>query len=269
MAVEREVECRSLLGRSRIYGVDYSINPYVGCEHGCAYCFARFMIRYAGASEGWGQFVNVKVNAPNVLEGQLRAAKKGLVLLSSVTDPYQPIESKYQLTRRILERLIAADFPVSILTKSSLVLRDLDLIRKFSKSEVGLTITTLDEEITKNFEPKATPPKTRLETLKTLSNSDIETYAFIGPILPYTTEESLEELIARLAKIPVKRILVDRLNIKAGNWRTIKGTILEHYPYLLPKFEEALFKQSHYYERLKPDIGELCKKYGLTVDFCY
>jgi len=258
-----------VLGRSRIYGVDYSINPYVGCEHGCAYCFARFMIRYAGANEGWGQFVNVKVNAPHVLERQLRTARKGLVLLSSVTDPYQPIESKHQLTRRILERLIAADFPLSILTKSSLVLRDIDLIRKFSKSEVGLTITTLDEEVASNFEPKASPIKARLETLKTLSSSGIETYAFIGPILPHITEESLEELVTRLAKTPVKRILVDRLNIKAGNWRTIKETLSKHYPNLIPKFEEALFKQSHYYERLKPDIEELCKKYGLTVDFCY
>ena len=269
MVVEREVECRSLLGRSRIYGVDYSINPYMGCEHGCAYCFARFMIRYAGASEGWGQFVNVKVNAPHVLERQLRTARKGLVLLSSVTDPYQPIESKYQLTRRSLELLLAADFPVSILTKSSLVLRDIDLIRKLSKSEVGLTMVTLDEDVARNFEPKASSIKERLETLRTLSSSGIETYAFIGPVLPYVTEESLEELIARLAKTPVKRILVDRLNIKAGNWRTIKKTLSEHYPNLIPKFEEALFKQSHYYERLKPDIGELCKKHGLMFEFCY
>lgn len=269
MVVEREVECRSVLGRSRIYGVDYSINPYVGCEHSCTYCFARFMIRHAGAREGWGQFVNVKINAPHVLEGQLRATRKGLVLLSSVTDPYQPVESKYRLTRRSLELLLAADFPVSILTKSSLVLRDIDVIRKFSKSEVGLTITTLDEEVAGNFEPKATPPRKRLETLKTLSDGGVETYAFIGPILPYITEQSLEELIARLAKIPVKRILVDRLNIKAGNWRTIKETLSKHYPNLIPKFEEALFEQSHYYERLKPDIGELCKKHGLMFEFCY
>jgi len=269
MVVERTVECRSLLGRSRIYGVDYSINPYVGCEHGCAYCFARFMIRYAGASEGWGQFVNVKVNAPHILERQLRTARKGLVLLSSVTDPYQPIENKHHLTRRILELLVAADFPVSILTKSSLVLRDIDLIRKLSRSEVGLTITTLNEDIARYFEPKASPTKERLETLKTLSSNGIETYAFIGPILPYITEEGLEELISRLAKTPVKRILVDKLNIKAGNWRTIKKTLSEHYPNLIPKFEEALFKQSHYYERLKPDIRELCKRHGLTADFCY
>ena len=269
MVVERIVECRSALGRSRIYGVDYSINPYVGCEHGCAYCFARFMIRYAGASEGWGQFVNVKVNAPNVLEGQLRAAKKGLVLLSSVTDPYQPIENKHYLTRRILELLVTADFPVSILTKSSLVLRDMDLIGKLSRSEVGLTMVTLDEDVARNFEPKASPIKERLEALKTLSGSGIETYAFIGPILPHITEESLEELVAKLAKTPVKRVLIDRLNIKAGNWRTIKGTLLKHYPNLLPKFEEALFKQSNYYERLKPKVGELCKKHGLTADFCY
>src|SRR3990172_5539619 len=143
----REIKAKSILTKSGIPGVDYCINPYVGCSHGCRYCYATFMKKYTGHTEPWGSFVDVKINAPEILQKQLKRAKRGRVLISSVTDAYQPIESKYKLTRQCLEILLQSQFPVDILTKSPLVLRDTDLIKKFKDIEVGITITTNEEKI--------------------------------------------------------------------------------------------------------------------------
>lgn len=147
----KEIEAKSILTKSGIPGVDYCINPYVGCFHACKYCYATFMKRFTGHTEAWGSFVDVKVNAPDVLQKQLKNKVKGRVMVSSVTDAYQPIEAKYKLTRKCLEILLQNQFPVDILTKSPLVLRDLDLIKKFKDIEVGVTITTNDDKIRKVF----------------------------------------------------------------------------------------------------------------------
>ena len=143
----REIRAKSILTKSGIPGIDYCINPYVGCAHGCRYCYATFMKRYTGHTEAWGSFVDVKINAPEILQRQLKRAKRGRILISSVTDAYQPIESKYKLTRQCLEILLQSQLPVDILTKSPLVLRDMDLIKKFKDIEVGITITTHEEKI--------------------------------------------------------------------------------------------------------------------------
>ncbi|MEM2851112.1 MAG: radical SAM protein [Candidatus Bathyarchaeia archaeon] len=269
MTYIREIKCKSVLSKSRIYGVNYSVNPYLGCEHGCFYCFARFMIKYAGQGMEWGEFVSVKTNSPRVLDLELCRAKKGLVLMSSVTDPYQPLEEKYELTRQILEILARYDFPVSILTKSHLVTRDVDIMKEFSNCEVGLTIVTLDERVREAFEPRAPQIKKRLEALWELHDSGIETYGFIGPMLPYLTEETLEDLLSKLTEVAVDRILVDRLNLKAGNWRTIQQALAKCYPELICMFERILFTRNEYYERLKLRISESCKRRNLKVDFCY
>ncbi len=269
MVVVREVLCKSALSRSRIYGVDYSVNPYLGCQHGCAYCYARFVARRSHRDEEWGSFVDVKVNALQRLALELRKEPKGLVLLSSVTDPYQPLERRYGLTRGALQLLAEHDFPTSLLTKSDLVLRDLDILKKMGDCEVGLTVTTLDEDVKKVFEPLATPIRDRLEALRKLHEADVETYAFLGPMLPHLSENRLDELLNRLCEVGVNRIMVDRLNLKAGNWPPIRKALSENFLHLLSKFTEALFKPSGYYERLRMKISEMCLKRGLRVDFCY
>jgi len=124
--IVKEILCKSVLSKSGISSVDYAVNPYVGCQHGCVYCYARFMKRFTGHGEEWGEFVDVRVNAPQVLTRELSRTAKGVVLLSSVTDPYQPLEKKYELTRKCLQKLLMYQFPITILTKSTLVLRDLD-----------------------------------------------------------------------------------------------------------------------------------------------
>jgi DNA repair photolyase len=203
----REIDVRTVLSKSGIPGVDYCINPYVGCFNGCRYCYATFMKRYTGHREAWGSFVDVKVNGPEVLHRQIRRAHKGTVMISSVTDPYQPMEENYRLTRRCLEILLQHQFPVHILTKSPLVLRDMDLIKQFNKIEVGVTVTTDDETIKRIFEPQAPSIDTRIHTLKTLCENGINTYAFIGPLLPMNPE-ALSERINPY----VQSVLIDRMN---------------------------------------------------------
>lgn len=230
--IVKEIEAKSVLTKSRIEGVPYCLNPYVGCQHGCAYCYARFMKKFSGHTEPWGNFVDVKINAPQVLEKQLNKAKKECVSISTVTDPYQPLEKKYGITRKCLEILLQHEFPVSILTKSPLVLRDIDLLCSFPDVEVGITITTDNDEIRRIFEPRVPTIAQRLETLKGLHEKGISTYVFIGPILPMNPDE-LASLIIPYAN----RILIDKLN-----YSYLVEKIYQHYK-LVHALTNAYFKE--------------------------
>lgn len=202
----KEVQAKGILNKSKIY--DYCVNGYTGCEHRCAYCYASlFMRRYSGHVEPWGDFVDVKVNAPEVLEKQVRRAKKGVVWLSSVCDAYQPLEAKYKLTRRCLEVLAAAEFPVTVQSKSALPLRDIDVFRRFKDIEVGFSVATNDDRVSKLVEPGASPVSERIAALADLKAAGIRTYAFIGPILPGDPEALIAALDGK-----ADHILIDRMN---------------------------------------------------------
>ncbi|MCX6571522.1 MAG: radical SAM protein [Candidatus Aminicenantes bacterium] len=204
--VIREIEAKSILNPSKIH--DYCVNPYTGCEVGCVYCYAAlFMRRYSGHSEPWGEFVDVKVNAPALLAKQIVKAKRGTIWFASVCDPYQPLEERYALTRRSLEVLVGRDFPVEIQTKSARVRRDLDIIRRIPDVEVGFTIATDDETIAGMFEPRASPVGERVEALKEFKAAGVSTFAFAGPLLPGNPER-----LAALLAGAVDRVLIDRMN---------------------------------------------------------
>jgi DNA repair photolyase len=204
--VVREIQAKSILNPSKIH--DYCVNPYTGCEVGCAYCYAAlFMRRYSGHSEPWGEFVDVKVNAPALLAEQIVKAKRGTIWFASVCDPYQPQEERYGLTRRCLEVLVGRDFPVEIQTKSSRVRRDLDVIRRIPDVEVGFTIATDDETIAGTFELRASPVRERVEVLREFKAVGVRTFAFAGPLLPGNPEK-LAALLAGAAD----RVLIDRMN---------------------------------------------------------
>lgn len=165
MLVVKEIRAKSVLNKSKIF--DYCVNPYTGCQIGCKYCYARlFMRRYSGHKEPWGEFVDIKMNAPEVLKKQLNRAKRGTVWVSSVCDSYQPLEEQYKITQRCLKELAKKQFPVNIQTKSTLALRDLDVFQEFEEIEVGFTIATDDERVARQFEPQATPVKDRLKALE-------------------------------------------------------------------------------------------------------
>lgn len=205
-----EIQSKTILSKSKVY--DYVINPYVGCQHACSYCYARFMKRFSGHKEPWGQFVDAKINAADLLRLEINRKKRAKVWISGVCDPYQPLERKYELTRNCLEILAQNDWPVVIQTRSPLVLRDLDIFKGARYFEVGLTITTANDEIRKLFEPYAPPIMERLRTLDELHRSGIKTYAMIAPILP-----GAEDLPIYLEG-KVDYILVDRMNYNYADW---------------------------------------------------
>ena len=200
----QEIAAKSVLSKSQVY--DYALNPYRGCSHACRYCYAAFMKRFTGHREPWGEFVDVKINAPEVLAKEITRKPMGRVWVSGVCDPYQPAEKKYLLTRKCLEILLGGDWPVTIQTKSSLVLRDVDILTTSGKVEVGLSITTADEKIRRIFEPGASTIKERINALKSLHAKGIKTFVMIAPLLP-----GAERLPRELAGA-VDFVLVDRLN---------------------------------------------------------
>lgn len=224
MTAIREIVAKSILTKTGIEGYDYCINPYVGCEHGCTYCYATFMKRFTRHQEPWGDFVDVKVNAPQVLARQLKRARKGSLLIGTVTDPYQPSEQHYQVTRGCLEALPGQGFSVNILTRSSLCVRDIDLFQRLDDITVGLSITTDNEDIRKIFEPRAPSIRSRVAALGTLRKAGIAVYAFIGPMLPLDPEKMVAEL-----KDSVDEVLVDRLNYANKVKRLYRAAGMESY----------------------------------------
>jgi len=168
------------------------------------------MKRFTGHREPWGSFLDAKVNSPALLEKQLRNYRGGTILVSSVTDPYQPAESRFRLTRDCLTVLSRYSLPISILTKSPLVLRDLEILQKLPKLEVGITITTDDDKVRGLFEPHAPSIEKRLEALKVLSGAGLSTYAFIGPVLPMNPERLAEKIGPH-----VKSVIIDKMNYGA------------------------------------------------------
>ncbi len=208
--IVKEIRAKSILSNSKVY--TYTVNPYTGCQHGCSYCYARFTKRFSGHMEPWGEFVDVKTNAPDLLELEIRKKKCGRVWVSGVCDPYQPLEKKYELTRRCLSILQQHNWPVTIQTRSPLVLRDMDIIKEAKDFEVGFSVTTADDETRKLFEPYAPSISDRIRALNELHVAGIRTFAMIAPVLP-----GAEELPAMLAE-KVDYIIIDRLNYYYADW---------------------------------------------------
>jgi len=206
----REIYARSILSRSQVF--DYVVNPYIGCQHGCTYCYARSIKRFTRHEEPWGQFIDIKINAPALLIKQIGKAARGRVWVSGLCDPYQPLEGRYELTKKCLEILIEHDWPVTVQTKSPLVLRDLNLLKQSSQIEVGLSVTTADDEIRKLFEPGAPPIQERLKALEQMRAAGIKTYAMVAPLLPGAGELPLQ------LDGKVDYVLVDRMNYHYADW---------------------------------------------------
>lgn len=255
-------KCKSILSDTGLYGVDYSLNPYTGCKHGCKYCYATFMKKFSNHSEPWGKFVDVKTNARKVLENGLRKKEKGSILLSSVTDPYQPIEEKYEITKNLLKRLSDTEYPVNILTKSDLILRDLDILTEFEPKNItiGFTINFLKEKDRKIWEPNAAKIQDRIKALKKISEKGIESYVHIGPYFEGITD--LEEIAGKIREY-VSELQIESINLK--NSERILKTIKNHYSQLVDKYKTIRNDSLPYQIRLKEKVDKLRNKNNIRI----
>jgi DNA repair photolyase len=241
----KEIQSKTILSASKIY--NYVINPYVGCQHACQYCYARFIKKFTAHNEPWGQFVDVRTNAAELLRVEIKKKKCGTVWVSGLCDPYQPLEANYEITRKCLQILADNKWPVVVQTRSSLVLRDLDILKGAKNFEVGLSITTADDEVRKLFEPNALSIKERISTLDELHRAGIRTYAMIAPMLP-----GVESLVNAL-KEKVDYIIVDRMNYHYADW------IYKKY-----KLEDKL--TDDFFQRTGRELTAACKKAGIACN---
>ncbi|HNX10981.1 MAG TPA: radical SAM protein [bacterium] len=254
--VIKEIKAASIIVKSNLPGGDFVINPYVGCSHGCIYCYARFMKRFTGHLEPWGEFVDVKINALDLLPANLDKYKNKSIIIGSVTDPYQPLEGKYQLTRQILEKLIPLQPPLDIITKSDLILRDIDLLKKFKHCTVSISVSFLDEKIKSRLEAGSISTSRRIEALKKLHSAGVRTVMFISPIFP---EISDWRRLIELTKDFVSEYWFENLNlypsIKNEVYKFLKG----YNPDLVVKYNAIYFGRSDYWDKVQREIEQFCK----------
>ncbi|MCX7881403.1 MAG: radical SAM protein [Patescibacteria group bacterium] len=222
------IKAKTILVKSKLPASDRVINPYNGCLFGCMYCYAAQIGRWKHPDEEWGSYLDVKINAAELLKNELKKLYKrlktrnfGSIFFSSVTDPYLGLESKYQLTRKCLGVLVDFNYQgeVSILTKSPLVLRDVDFFKKIKKTEIGMTITSLNDQVSRFLEVKAPAVSLRFQALEKLSKEGLSTYAFVGPILPYLVnkEKEIKNILDKLESIGVKKVWFEHLNLNKKN----------------------------------------------------
>ena len=259
----RQIDCKTALSPSRLPGLDYSLNPYRGCEHNCAYCYVPNVLRIS--RENWGEFVDVKVNIPLILSKELKWKKPGVVAISTVTDSYQHVEEKYNITKHCLEQLLRYDFPISIQTKSHLVLRDIDLISQFSNAEVGITVTTSNDDESKILEPSASSIPNRLDTVKKLNDCGIKTFIFFGPIYPTTKIENIQYIVKQFRETGTTKLIVDSLHLKRDIWKKLDSNLSVH-PTMLAAFQKNLFENKDYYSIIFDEIERQCKNYKLNFE---
>ena len=259
----QETSAKTILVKSKLPKVDYVINPYTGCLHACHYCYANYMKKFTQHTEPWGKFVDVKINAPQILRQQMKHIQPCSIMMSSVTDPYNQAEKKYKLSRQILEILLPYQWPIHILTKSDLITRDIDLLQQFKNLRVGFSFFTYKGEDVKNFEACTPPPQRRIAALQKLDKHDIRTYAFLAPILPHITD--LEPLFKALASTGIGFVYCDKFNHKTGQReQVIINIIKDKYPDLWLKFWKD-YQNKQYWHKTAQNIKKLAKMYNIPA----
>ena len=234
--IEKQIQVNDYVTKSNLPASDYVINPYVGCPHGCKYCYASFMKRFTGHKEDWGTFIDIKQCNKKINVNKLKNKR---VFLSSVTDCYNQFEEKYELTRSILKQLVDVNCELSISTKSKLILRDLDLLKQMKNLTVSMSINTLDENF-KNDMDNASSIQERLYTLKELHNNGIYTVLFMSPIFPYIT--NVKEIID-VSKEYIYEYWFENLNLRGSYKQTILNYIKSNYPELVNYYDEIYNKK--------------------------
>lgn len=247
-----EIKTNDYLTKSNLPASDYVINPYVGCSHGCKYCYASFMKRFTGHQEAWGDFIDIKRCDKKI---NLKKIAGKSVFLSSVTDCYNEYEEKYAITRSILEQLVKSDCKLSISTKSKLILRDIDLLKKIKDVTVCMSVNTLDESFKDDMD-KASSIKDRLDALKELHENGIYTVLFMSPIFPYIT--NWKEII-EISNDFVDEFWFENLNLRGSYKYSILNYIKEKYNDLFCKYIDIYENKNNYYwNDFSKKIEEYC-----------
>ena len=261
----KETVSKNIITKSKLPATDYVINNYVGCNHGCIYCYAEFMKRFTNHTEKWGEFLDVKkFNEEKFVKYLKKINSDKKILMSSVTDPYNPYEIKYKSTRNILKLFIQANnehIHLEILTKSLLIFRDIDLLKKIKNITVGISLNTLNDNLRRQIEPCAGSIKSRIEILKKLKGENIPVYLFISPIFPMLTQ--LEEIIAT-CKDTVDFIYFENLNLRGRYKKIILDFISKNFPEYNQLYQDIYTKnKKEYWYLLMEDINRLCKIYDI------
>ncbi|MGP9529481.1 Rv2578c family radical SAM protein [Glutamicibacter sp. AOP5-A2-18] len=278
--VFHEVESKSALTKvpetSRM-PFRWTINPYRGCTMGCRYCFARSTHEYLGLNSGpdFDQQIIVKTNIVQALDQELRRKptwKRELVALGSNTDPYQRAEGRYQLMPGIIQTLAAHDTPFSILTKGSLIRRDIPLLKAARERvdiSISMSIAIFDESLRELMEPGAPKAEARLETVRLLTNAGFDVTVFLMPIIPFLSDsaEHLERAMELIASSGAKAVMHGVMHLRPGALESIQAWVRTHRPELGPQFEKLYGRSSNapveYRRRISETVHVLAHKYGL------
>ena len=253
----KAIEAKGVITKTDIPVCDYAVNPYVGCTHGCKYCYASFMKRFTNHPEPWGDFLDVKYWS-EIKKPEKYAGKE--LFFGTVTDPYNPQEETYGRTRELLMQLQGSGVLLSIQTKSDLVLRDIDMIKTFPDARVGFSINTLDEAFRTDMD-KAVSIERRLAAMKTLHDAGIRTTCFISPIFPGITE--VEAIIDRV-KGQCNLIWLENLNLRGSYKAIIMDYIREKYPELTGLYQDIYDHNSRlYWEALDDRLKKYARQNGL------
>lgn len=255
--VIQEVEVKNILSKSNLPVCEYSVNPYVGCTHGCQYCYASFMKRFTGHTEPWGTFLDVK-HWPEMKNPKKYAGKE--LFIGSVTDPYLPQEEIYERTRALLIQLKGSGAKISIATKSDLILRDLDLIKTFPEARVSWSVNTLDENFRSAMD-HAVSIDQRLIAMEIFHQAGIRTTCFISPVFPGITD--VKEIINR-TKDHCNLIWLENLNLRGSYKAVIMDYIREHHPVLMPLYQDIYNRgERAYWESLDAELKDHAAQIGL------
>ena len=250
--IEKEIVTKDLITKSSLPASDYVINPYVGCPHACKYCYARFMKRFTGHTEEWGNFIDIKRCDKTI---SVKKLYQKSVFISSVTDCYNPFEAKYQVTRNVLEQLKKADCLITISTKSDLILRDIDILKELKNVIVAISINTLDNGFQSDMD-NASSITQRIAALKELRKQGIYTVLFMSPIFPYITDykkiiEATEEFVCEY--------WFENLNLRGNYKQDILQYISEKYSQYLSGYKDIYNnKNMEYWKQLSADIDSYC-----------
>ncbi|HEY2703218.1 MAG TPA: radical SAM protein [Candidatus Dormibacteraeota bacterium] len=249
-----ESPCRSALQPVRGMWFDWSLNPYGGCVHRCTFCYVRAFERRADrpSDSRYGRTVRVKTNVVTVLREELRrpSHRSGLVCLGTATDPYQPAEGRYRLTRGCLEALVAARRPITLTTRGPLVVRDAGLLAEAGAAagvSVSISVPTVDEAVVRRTEPGTAPPRQRLRALERLAAAGVRAGVLMAPVLPGISDgdESLAATVRAARDAGAAFLLVGVLNLTPGTREHFLEALADDWPELLPRYLELYRGRSH------------------------